>query len=85
MNLLRLASEQVPRGIYALEKDKVIEMRNDKCNSVTQVKSLKRQFKKAASWVILLCSLQNRRLNICHNLDQNIISCTNISNTQKQS
>ena len=43
MNLLRLASEQVPRGIYALEKDKVIEMRNDKCNSVTQVKSLKRQ------------------------------------------
>ena len=42
MNLLRL-----PRGIYALEKDKVIEMRNDKCNSVTQVKSLKRQFKKA--------------------------------------
>ena len=44
MNLLRLASEQVPRGIYALEKDKVIEMRNDKCNSVTQVKSLKSQF-----------------------------------------
>ena len=43
MNLLRLASEQVPRGIYALEKDKVIEMRNDKCNSVTQVKSLKRR------------------------------------------
>ena len=47
MNLLRLASEQVPRGIYALEKDKVIEMRNDKCNSATQVKSLKRQIKKA--------------------------------------
>ena len=46
MNLLRLASEQVPRGIYALEKDKVIEMRNDKC-SVSQVKKLKRQFKKA--------------------------------------
>lgn len=38
MNLLRLASEQVPRGIYALEKDKVIEMRNDKCSSITQVK-----------------------------------------------
>ena len=29
MNLLRLASEQVPRGVYALEKDNVIEMRND--------------------------------------------------------
>lgn len=47
MNLLRLASEQVPIGIYALEKDKVIEMRNDKCSSVTQVKKLKRQLKKA--------------------------------------
>ena len=47
MNLLRLASEQVPIGIYALEKDKVIEMRNDKCSSVTQVKKLKRQLKKS--------------------------------------
>lgn len=47
MNFLRIASEQVPRGIYALEKDKIIEMRNDRCSSVTQVKNLKRQFKKA--------------------------------------
>ena len=47
MNLLRIASEQVLRGIYALEKDKIIEMRNDRCSSVTQVKNLKRQFKKA--------------------------------------
>ena len=47
MNLLRIASEQVPRGIYALETDKIIEMRNDRCSSVTQVKNLKRQFKKA--------------------------------------
>ena len=47
MNLLRIASEQVPRGIYALRKDKIIEMRNDRCSSVTQVKNLKRQFKKA--------------------------------------
>lgn len=47
MNLLMIASEQVPRGIYALEKDKIIEMRNDRCSSVTQVKNLKRQFKKA--------------------------------------
>ena len=45
MNLLRLASEQVPRGVYALEKDNVIEMRNDKCSSITQVKNLKRQFR----------------------------------------
>ena len=47
MNLLRIASEQVPRGIYALEKDKIIEMRHDRCSSETQVKNLKRQFKKA--------------------------------------
>ncbi len=46
-NLLKLAKEQVPMGIYALEKDKIFELRNDKCNSKTQVKSLKRQFKKA--------------------------------------
>jgi len=39
----------------------------------------------AASWIILLCNLQNRESNFCHNLDQKIISCTNISNTQKQS
>lgn len=30
-----------------LEKGKVLELRNDKCKSKTQVKSLKRQFKKA--------------------------------------
>ena len=46
-NLLKLAKEQVPMGIYALEKDKILELRKDKCNSKTQVKSLKRQFKKA--------------------------------------
>lgn len=46
-NLLNLAKEQVPMGIYALEKEKVLELRNDKCQSKTQVKSLKRQFKRA--------------------------------------
>lgn len=46
-NLLKLAKEQVPMGVYAIEKDKILELRNDKCKSVTQVKSLKRQFKKA--------------------------------------
>ncbi len=34
-------------GIYALEKEKTLELRNDKCKSKTQVKNLKRQFKKA--------------------------------------
>ena len=47
LNLLKLAKEQVPMGIYALEKDKILELRNDKCQSKTQVKSLKRRFKKA--------------------------------------
>ena len=46
-NLLKIAKEQVPMGIYALEKEKTLELRNDKCKSKTQVKNLKRQFKKA--------------------------------------
>ena len=46
-NLLKMAKEQVPMGIYAIEKDKILELRHDKCKSITQVKSLKRQFKKA--------------------------------------
>lgn len=46
-NLLKMAKEQVPMGVYAIEKDKILELRNDKCNSITKVKSLKRQFKKA--------------------------------------
>lgn len=46
-NLLKIAKEQVPMGVYAIEKDKILEMRNDRCDSVTKVKSLKRQFKKA--------------------------------------
>lgn len=45
--LLKLAKEQVSLGVYAVEKDKIIELRNDKCKSVTQVKSMKRQLKKA--------------------------------------
>ncbi|MCR5835977.1 MAG: hypothetical protein K6G88_05700 [Lachnospiraceae bacterium] len=47
LNLLQLAKEQVPFGIYAIEKDKTLELRNDKCKSITQLKDLKRQFKKA--------------------------------------
>lgn len=46
-NLLKIAKEQVPMGIYALEKEKTLELRNDKCKSKTQVKNLKGQFKKA--------------------------------------
>ena len=40
-----MASEQVPFGIYAIEKQGYAELRCDKCSSVTQLKSLTRQFK----------------------------------------
>ncbi len=43
--LLAVASEQVPFGIYAVEKGNYAELRNDKCRSVTQLKELKRDFK----------------------------------------
>ncbi|MCR5704442.1 MAG: hypothetical protein K6G85_07445 [Eubacterium sp.] len=45
--LLNLAKEQVPLGVYAIEKNKILELRNDKCGSVTQLKTMKRQLKKA--------------------------------------
>ena len=44
--LLKVAKEQIPLGIYALEKADYAELRCDKCNSVTQLKELIRQFKK---------------------------------------
>ncbi|MEG1576385.1 MAG: hypothetical protein RR366_06295 [Clostridium sp.] len=44
MELLQIASEQVPFGIYAVEKKDYAELRCDKCQSVTQLKKLKRQF-----------------------------------------
>lgn len=43
--LLQMASEQVPFGIYAIEKQGYAELRCDKCTSVTQLKNLTRQFK----------------------------------------
>lgn len=43
--LLKLASDQVPFGIYALEKKDYAELRADKCSSMTQLKNLTRQFK----------------------------------------
>lgn len=43
--LLQVASEQVPFGIYAIERQDYAELRNDNCNSVTQLKNLTRQFK----------------------------------------
>ena len=43
--LLQVVKEQVPLGIYALEKDDYAELRCDKCGSITQLKSLTRQYK----------------------------------------
>ena len=43
--LLKIASEQVPFGIYAVEKKGYAELRADHCKSITHLKSLKRQFK----------------------------------------
>lgn len=42
---MKIASEQVPFGIYAIEKNGKAELRCDKCSSVTQLKNLTRQFK----------------------------------------
>lgn len=43
--LLKVASEQVKFGIYAVEKDSYAELRNDRCGSITQLKKLKRDYK----------------------------------------
>lgn len=43
---LKQMSEHVPFGIYAIEKDGIIEMRRDRCESMTKLKEMKRDFKK---------------------------------------
>lgn len=43
--LLKMASDQVPFGIYGIEKKDYAELRVDKCKSITQLKDLTRQFK----------------------------------------
>lgn len=43
--LLKVASEQVPFGIYAVEKKGYAELRCDKCTSRTKLKELTRHFK----------------------------------------
>ena len=44
--LLEIAREQVPLGIYAIEKKGYAELRCDKCESITKVKELSREVKK---------------------------------------
>lgn len=43
--LLELGSEQVPFGIYAIEKDGQAEMRHDHCKSSSELKRLRREYK----------------------------------------
>ena len=43
--LLKMASDQVPFGVYAIEKKGYAELRNDKCKSRSQLKKLIREFK----------------------------------------
>lgn len=43
--LLKVAGEQVPFGVYAIEKKGYAELRNDKCTSRSQLKALTRQCK----------------------------------------
>lgn len=43
--LLKIASEQVPFGVYALEKSGAAELRSDNCSSITQLKQLIQQYK----------------------------------------
>lgn len=43
--LLKVASEQVPFGIYAVEKGDYAELCNIRCSSTTQLKAEKRAYK----------------------------------------
>lgn len=43
--LLQVASEQVPFGIYAIEKKEYAELRCDRCKSMTQLKKLTQGFR----------------------------------------
>lgn len=44
--LRQIASEQVPFGVYAVEKTGYAELRCDRCKSRTQLKALIRGFKR---------------------------------------
>lgn len=43
--LLLVAKEQVPFGVYAVERGNYAELRNDRCTSISQLKNLTRRFK----------------------------------------
>lgn len=43
--LLKLASEQIPFGIYAIEKNDYAELMRERCESRSQLKQLRRNLK----------------------------------------
>lgn len=43
--LLETAKEQVPMGVYAIEREDYAELRNDACTSKTKLKDMIRIFK----------------------------------------
>ena len=43
--LLKVAKEQVPGGVYAVEKKDYAELRNDTCESKSKLKEVIRTFK----------------------------------------
>lgn len=42
--VLKVASEQIPFGIYAVEKDGIIELKKEKCKSKAKLEILIRMF-----------------------------------------
>ena len=51
--LLQIASENIPFGIYAVEKNGYAELMNIKCSSMTQLKVQKRRFRQQGFKVLL--------------------------------
>lgn len=45
LGLLRVASEQVSFGVYAVERNGYAELRCDRCSSITQLKKMVRQYR----------------------------------------
>lgn len=43
--LLKVASDQVPFGIYAVENGDYAELMNEKCKSITQLKRMTQELK----------------------------------------
>ena len=50
--LLKMASELVPFGVYAVIKQDYTELCNDRCDSITQLKQKIRMYRKAGCKVL---------------------------------